>query len=313
MRVWWGFALPASAALLGGCISYTVDEGWFFRPRPVEAKAATPAEMKLDNEEYLKTPGSFSRDFGRVFPNFVDRIPARITHDFVTIGDQRIAVTRVAGANASADEPLLVACMGQTGDRRNSGLIYAAKLLPWGEALLIDYPGYGDSSGEPKIETMLAFQKNLPAYLDGLAANRPLILWGHSLGGPVCASVAAASRQADAVVLETTVPTFDDMMDVRKPWFTPPNFRLELATGLETYDIPATLAAFDGPILVVGAGKDQAFPVALEREVAEKLKQKGRAVTYVEYEAADHMNAALNGHFVRDAAAFFADVTDSRH
>lgn len=301
------------APMLGGCLSWSVDESWFFQPYKRAEKATTASELKLDAEERLTRPGPFSRDFGRVFPNFPDRIPARIEHDFISLGGERIAITRIAGANATSDEPLIVYCGGQSGDRRSNGTVYAGKLLPWGEALLIDYPGYGDSSGEPTVAAMLAFQGSLPAYIDALAVDRPLILWGHSLGGPICAAVASKSTQVDAVILETTAPSFADIMDVRKPWFTPPTVQLELVEGLKTYDVPAALAGFSGPIMVLGADKDQVFPVELERSVADKLKKRGLAVTYLEYEAADHLNSALNGFFVRDAAGFFANLTNSRH
>lgn len=301
------------APLLGGCISWSVDESWFFKPQARTEKATTVAELKLDDESRLMAPGPFTRDFGRVFPNLPDRIPAKITHDFVPLGGERIAITRIAGANGSVDEPLIVHCSGQSGDRRSHGTIYAAKLLPWGEALLVDYPGYGDSTGQANTTTMLAFQKDFAAYIDAAAANRPLILWGHSLGGPVCAAIASESRQADAVILETTGPSFAAIMEANKPWFTPPLLQLELTEGLKGYDIPSALKGFSGPVIVTAAGRDQTFSLELQRSVADRLKAEGLAVTYLEYGSADHMNSALNGYFVRDAAGFFANVTNSRH
>jgi hypothetical protein len=312
MKRWVGVGVLV-APLLGGCLSWSVDESWFFKPQERAEKAATAAELKLDAEDRLIAAGSFSRDFGRIFPNLSERMPAKITHDFVSLGGERIAITRAAGANGSADEPLIVHCSGQSGDRRSHGTIYVGKLLPWGEAMLVDYPGYGDSSGQATTQAMLGFQKGLASYLDELAANRPLILWGHSLGGPICAAVAATSRQADAVILETTGPSFAAIMAAKKPWFTPPLLQLELTEGLKAYDIPSALAGFSGPVMVLAAGRDTTFPLELERSVADELKAEGLAVTYLEYEVADHMNSALNGYFVRDAASFFANVTNSRH
>ena len=301
-----------SALLLAGCISWSVDESWFFKPVSRSQKATTVADLKLDAEERLTRRGPFSADFGGIFPNFPDRIPARISHDFADLGGERIAITRVAGFNGSDDEPLIVHCGGETGDRRSHGTVYAGKILPWGEALLMDYPGYGDSGGQPTISAMLQFQSGVAAYIDGLASDRPLILWGHSLGGPVCASIANQSKQVDAVILETSAPNFSEVMDARKPWFTPPTLQLELTEGLKGYDVATALGEFSGPIMVLGAGRDEVFPVALARSLAAKLQQQGLAVTYLEYAAADHMNAALNGYFVRDAAGFFANVSNSR-
>lgn len=302
-----------SVFLLAGCISWSVDESWFFKPVSRSQKANTVADLKLDAEERLTRRGPFSVDFGRIFPNFPDRIPARISHDFIDLGGERIAITRVAGFNGADDEPLIVHCGGETGDRRSHGTVYAGKILPWGEALLMDYPGYGDSGGQPTISAMLQFQTSVAAYIDSLADSRTLIFWGHSLGGPVCASIASQSRQVDAVILETTAPNFSEVMDARKPWFTPPTLQLELTEGLKSYDVATALAEFSGPIMVLGAGRDEVFPVALARSVAARLQQQGLAVTYLEYAAADHMNAALNGYFVRDAAGFFANLTNSRH
>lgn len=304
---------PALAAtLLAGCITYPVDEGWFFRPRDIAEKATTPADMMINGEENLRTPGKFSEEFSRIFPGFASRIPARVTHDFVDLGDLRIATTRITGANAVPTEPLIVVCMGQTGDRINSGLIYTAKTLPWGEVLLVDYPGYGDSTGEARLDAFQKFQSDFTAHVDQLAASRPLIFWGHSLGGPVCSAMAAKSREVDAMVLETTVPSFNDLMDARKPWFTPPTFDLQLVDGLDVYDIPKALAGFQGPILVIGAGQDSVLPVAKQRLLAEKLKAAGLTITYVENEKSEHLNAALNSVFVAEASPFFSAITDVR-
>ena len=111
----------AGAFLLNGCITYAVDESWFFKPEPIEHKATRESELVLDRQERLTQRGEFSDNIARVFPNFPDRIPARITHFFVPLGGERIAMTRVAGANGSEDEPLIVYCGGQSGTRRNIG------------------------------------------------------------------------------------------------------------------------------------------------------------------------------------------------
>ena len=92
-----------------------------------------------------------------------------------------------------------------------------------------------------------------------------------------------------------------------------PTFDLQLVDGLQVYDIPSALSGFNGPILVIGAGKDSVLPIERQRALSEKLKADGLAVTYLEIERSEHMNAALNTIFVSEATPFFAAVADSRH
>jgi pimeloyl-ACP methyl ester carboxylesterase len=302
-----------TAALLAAGCAYTVNDTWFFKPLPIVKKAASVAELKLDHEERLTIRLPDGKLPAGYMPTLVGRLPARVTHEFVDLGGEKIAVTRIKSTNGADDEPLIAACMGEAGIRYASGDYYAEKLLPWGEVLLFDYPGYGDSTGKPTIDAMLALQKDLPAYLDGLARNRPLVIWGHSLGGPICAAIAGFSKQADAVVLETSAANFADIMQAKKPWFTPPFLKLELEEKLKTYDVANALAKFTGPIMVIGAGKDEILPVQLSRIVADQLKAEGRDVAYLEVPFAAHMNAAMNSQFAKDAWPFFQTLSDIRH
>ncbi|HEX5005669.1 MAG TPA: alpha/beta hydrolase, partial [Hyphomonadaceae bacterium] len=289
--------------------AFPVDESYFFKPVPVAQKATDPSQMRLADEERIADPAKLNRALIDVFPNLAERLPAKVTHQFVEIAGQRIALTRVKAANGGETEPLLVFCAGQSGGRTTRGALYAAKLLTWGEAIVFDYPGYGDSTGEPTLEAMTAFEKAFPAWLDAQAKNRPLILWGHSMGGLICPQIAAGSREVDALVLETTAPNAADLAETRKPWFAP--VTLKLKEGL-VYDTPAALAGFKGPVLVLGAGKDTVIPVRLARSLYEQLKANGVDVTYLEYSNTHHQNTALNHTFAKDGAAFFAKVSDRK-
>ncbi|HVY87282.1 MAG TPA: alpha/beta hydrolase family protein [Hyphomonadaceae bacterium] len=303
--------IAALGILLGGC-AYTVGDGWFFKPQPLPTKARPAGDLKWDREERLSATGSIITIANGYMPTLAARLPAKVTHEIVDVGSQKIAISRVKAANAIDGEPLIVACMGQSGTRFNSGEYYAEKLLPWGEVLLLDYPGYGDSSGKPTVDDMMLFQQNFPAYIDGISKGRPLVMWGHSLGGPICAALAGGSRQADAVVLETTGRTFTDIMAVGKPWFTPPFVKLELDDKLKTYDIVGSLAHFNGPVMVINGGKDQRLP-GLTKPVADALKAQGLHVAYIDVPQADHMNAAMNSQFAKEAWPFFQALSDTRH
>jgi acetyl esterase/lipase len=158
---------------------------------------------------------------------------------------------------------------------------------------------------------MTPVQQEMPAYVDALAKGRPLVFWGHSLGGLICPEIARLSREVDAIVIETSAPSSLSLANTRKPGIV--SFvSLDLVDGLKDYDTPKALATFNGPILVLGAGKDAVIPVQQARNLADQLKAAGRSVEYREYASASHGNAAMNSEFAKDALAFFKSISDLR-
>lgn len=296
---------------LSGC-AFPVDESYFFQPQAVPHKATDPSQMRFEGEE--KIVGPFADDTflqGRS-PLLAGHLPAKIKHDFVTLGGERIAVSRVTSAKSDGTEPLILYCGGNAGDRIHSGVNFTDKVLPWGEVLMFDYPGYGDSTGKPAMRYMTPLQKEMPVYIDGLAKGRPLIFWGHSLGGLICPEIARLSGEVDAIVIETSAPSALALANTRKPGVV--SFvALDLVDGLKDYDTPKALSGFDGPILVLGAGKDAVIPVQQARDLADQLKAEGRKVEYREYGQASHSSAAMNSTFAKDAVAFFESAADLRH
>jgi pimeloyl-ACP methyl ester carboxylesterase len=299
------------ALVLGGC-AFPVDEGYFFKPQAVAQKATDPSQMRIKGEEKIVGPFADDKFLQGRSPLLAGHLPAKIKHDFVTLGGERIAVSRVTSAKSDGTEPLILYCGGNASDRIHSGLTISDKVLPWGEVLMFDYPGYGDSTGEASMEHMSPMQKEMPAYIDLLARGRPLVFWGHSLGGLICPEIARLSREVDAIVIETSAPSSLALANTRKPGFA--SFvSLDLAEGLEDYDTPKALAGFDGPILVLGAGKDAVIPVQQARDLADQLNAAGRKVEYREYAPASHGSAAMNSAFAKDAVVFFESVSDLRH
>lgn len=307
-----GIAIAALGVLvLGGC-AFPVDEGYFFKPQAVSHKATDPSQMRIEGEEKIAGPFADDNFLQGRSPLLAGHLPAKIRHDIIALGGERIAISRITSAKSDGTEPLILYCGGNAGDRIHSGVNFTDKVLPWGEVLLFDYPGYGDSSGEPTMKHMVPVQKEMPAYIDALAKGRPLVFWGHSLGGLICPEIARLSREVDAIVIETSAPSSLSLANTRKPGivsFIP----LDLVDGLDDYDTPVALANFDGPIMVLGAGKDAVIPVQQARNLAEKLKADGRKVDYREYAQASHASSAMNSAFAKDALAFFESVIDLRH
>ena len=161
-----------------------------------------------------------------------------------------------------------------------SGLAFLLRgFRPPGVALLIlDYPGYGESSGSPSEQGLYATADAGWAYL----ASRPeldstrIAVYGRSVGS-VPALYAATSHPVRAVVLESPLTTAWDMARVHYPFL--PRFILRLS--LNNLERAGRLTA---PLLVVHGDGDQIAPPWMGRAVAEA----GHAREFVIIKGAGH-------------------------
>lgn len=277
--------LALALCLLAGC-TVAIDEETVFVPRKVEARAADASALEIPGQSGLE---------------------ATVSHALIAAANLQIATTHVTREGLGADEPLILVCMGNASDRVRSGLAYARKTMPYGDVLLFDYPGYGDSTGTPTASNLEAIRAPLIDHAEAIAAGRPILLWGHSLGGFVCAQSAGESDAIKGIVLETTAANASEVAASWKPWYMP-FLNIRVADTLAGYDTPAALAKFPGPVLVIGAAKDSTLPVELHRSLQSQLKAQGANVTYLEYAVAEHYDAALQPEFETDSKAFFEAV-----
>lgn len=122
--------------------------------------------------------------------------------------------------------------------------------------LLIDYRGYGKSTGRIKSEEDI--------YTDGLTAwkfltaekgidPKDIIIWGRSLGGGVAAEIAQYKNIA-ALVLESTFYSLDEIAR-RQYWFLPTTWLLKFhfATGRKLKNILA-------PVVIIHSVEDNYIP-----------------------------------------------------
>lgn len=282
-------AVVPMVSLLVGC-TLSIDEKSVFVPRKVDVKASDVAAMRIDQQ---------------------DSLGGTVSHALLRIGDIQVATTHVVPDGVAADAPLIVACMGNASDRIRNGGGYARKIMPHGEVLLFDYPGYGDSTGIPTAAHLQAVRAPLLAHAEALASERPILLWGHSLGGFVCAQMAGASDAIAGIVLETTAASADEVAASWKPWYLP-FLNIKVEEGLAEFETPKALASFEAPVLVIGAGRDTTLSVTLHRSLQAQLKAQGNNLTYLEYPDAGHYDAPLQSGFAAESAAFFAAVRGAR-
>lgn len=253
-------AAIAAAAALSACVAVDVPENAFFWP---ETRLAQEGILMASNpppagSEILSLPYAGG-----------------------TIGATRIRA-------AAAPRPLILFCGGNMFRRSSAGGSAAGKLSPFGDVLMFDYPGYGETDGDADFANFSAAGAVMAATARAQAdaEGRPLIAWGHSLGGIVCTDAAVRAR-ADILVLEATTPGARAAVD-QQVGLIRPFVRINLAPALATIDVPAALEGFAGKIVVLEAGRDETLPPTLSRALARQLEQRGLRVERLVFPDAGH-------------------------
>ena len=273
-----GFVAAALLIGLGGCLSVDVAEGNFFYP-----------DTRVQAEKMTLRPAP---------------PPAGSDNLTLTYAGGRIGMTRVRATEAP--RPLILFCGGNLFRRSTGGAGAARDLSPFGDVLMFDYPGYGETGGTADFAGFDAVGRAVAheARTRADAEGRPLIAWGHSLGGVVCAAI-ANEVDAEALVLETTTPTaraaIDEMVGLARPLV-----RVNMAPALAAVDVPGSLDGYQGRILVLEAGKDKTLPPALSRRLARDLRARGHDVRTLVFLEAGHNNVGEQPDYQARVAAALA-------
>jgi pimeloyl-ACP methyl ester carboxylesterase len=265
------FRLAAMGFAVGvaGCVAVEVPEGAFFWP---------DARLAQDNIVLGANPP----------PAGSETLPLTYAHG-------AIGATRVRAGEPG--RPLILFCGGNMFRRESAGGSAAGKLARFGDVLMFDYPGYGDTEGPTDFAGFRAVGEVVAdaARRQADAEGRPLVAWGHSLGGVVCAEAANRAR-ADVLVLETTTPgamaTVNQQAGLMRPFV-----RVQMAPALAAVDLPASLEGYAGWILVLEAGRDETLPPALSRMLTRELQRRGHRVERLVFPDAGHNDVARQPDF----------------
>lgn len=130
-------------------------------------------------------------------------------------------------------EPILVYLHGNSFDRTTKHRVELYRILSrmGFHVLSIDYRGYGDSTGRPTEQGIVADAHTIYEYARKLAPNRPIIIWGHSMGTGVATRMVSELSQLEtpptALVLESPFNNLPDVINNHPfsapfrflPWF----------------------------------------------------------------------------------------------
>lgn len=128
--------------------------------------------------------------------------------------------------------------------------------------LLVEYPGYGRSTGSPTRQSILATATaahDRLAARDDVDADR-IVIMGRSLGGGVGAEL-ARRREARALILQSTFTSVGSL--AFRSYFVPPVLVRDRLRPLEV------LRSYDGPVLVLHGRRDRVVPFSHGRRLAE--------------------------------------------
>ncbi len=306
-------AALALALLAGACMKMRIDEAAVFDPVVFDSRLAQESGQVMQGEVAFRSEGDWSSVWRSHAANYefpktpAPYVAATVEHGRSASDDGGLAWTTIT--HAAPSNTLIVRCGGNASTRQHSGYHYAMSTVPYGDVLMFDYPGYGETGGKATPQRFQTMSDELAPLVREKAADRRIVLWGHSLGGMVCSELAARVPETSAVIIETSARNAREVAQAWTPWYASLFVNIEIAPGFGDVDVADALKGFKGPVLVLGAENDQTLPVQLARSVGKSLKDEGVDAIYTEFKGGGHSNLIMHPDFAPTIKAFFAKVT----
>lgn len=190
-----------------------------------------------------------------------------------------VAASRASGGDAEALAVLYFGGNTFHLDRHGGAVLDA--VAPCGaDVVMVDYRGYGRSSGVPTIAAMRA--DALQAF-DFVNAKHPgrVVVHGQSLGSFIAAYVAQQRPAARGLILEATTTNARDWGNAMLPWYAWPFVRIELSGPLSAIDNVAAVSGYGGPALVLEGADDKVTPPRLAIKVFEAMPSRSKRLLVV--------------------------------
>ena len=240
MKRIYNLVLTLVAALVSGCAGVP-----FHPAREVDK---TPAEVNLPYEDVRITTADGERIAGWF-------IPASASGTDGVSSRQRVLLFFHGNA-------------GNISHRLSSLLIFHELGLA---QLIIDYRGFGESSGSPSVNGTKLDARAAWEWLLREKGYSPeqVIIFGRSLGGGVAASLAAETEPA-GLIMEST---FISLKEVAKHMFPMMPVGLLLP---QDYDTVANLEKMHIPVLFIHSPDDEVVPFAQGKALYDNYKGPGR-------------------------------------
>ncbi|MHB8405956.1 MAG: alpha/beta hydrolase [Gammaproteobacteria bacterium] len=133
---------------------------------------------------------------------------------------------------------------------------------------IVDYPGYGESSGKPSVVSIKEDGLRAYDYLHSLPeiSGTAIVVHGFSMGTEVAPYV-AANRPISGLVLESPLNTVKQLVSNLLPWYERMFVRVHLAKPLRDINSATYLKQYTGPLLLLVGANDTTAPPNQVREL----------------------------------------------
>ncbi len=170
------------------------------------------------------------------------------------------------------------------------------------DVLLLDYRGYGDSGGTPKLKPILGDIDDVLAFMinDARVRNKKIVVFGQSLGGALAISTVANTTLKPnicALIAESSFSSYRSIVQekIAHFWITWP-FQIPLSSTIDTtYDPLKAIAKISPiPLLLLHSTNDPIVPYHHSKKL---FDQAGTPKDLWEVQGAQHAGALADENY----------------
>jgi fermentation-respiration switch protein FrsA (DUF1100 family) len=194
--------------------------------------------------------------------------------------------------NSNGGGPVVLLLPGRRGFRSRHVANLRVMWKAGASVLVLQYRGFGDSTGSPTEEGLIMDGTTAFDWLRGRVGDRPIVVLGRSLGGAVAAQV-ALRRDVAGLVLESA---FTSVPDMARKMVDIPGIEYIVATDFDTVD---ALHRIDVPVVIIHGTDDTLVPIEMGHALLEAARSPQKR--FYEVRGASHWNTYyLAGNVYRD-------------
>ncbi|MFC2124565.1 alpha/beta hydrolase [Bacteroidota bacterium] len=201
---------------------------------------------------------------------FPEKLPKDYKYSFSGVFEERFFETDkhilINGLHFKADNPegIILYLHGNAGSLKGWGEV-AYDFLSFGyDVLIIDYRGFGKSSGRISEENMYHDAQFVYDQIKSLFHENQITVYGRSIGTGVASYIAAYNNPAK-LILESPYVSLPDMAKKYYPWFPKKLIRFHFPNDKHLERITC-------PVFIIHGSHDEIIPVNSSNRLGEKLK-----------------------------------------